>query len=472
MTARIDEIVTRDPENLGEGVMVTFHDVTRIWKAAIGAAAISLLTLEASCSPKVILVWRFECPNNYGISIRQADTTGGRDSTIDSIGSIPLSGPISNIPEYHDCQRFVEQGKYGSVYAIFAGFRLDTVSGNAAGPMSFATIYSPDGVYPTLGIAPGFNCLALTKSGDVWTATMIVRGQGKLNADCSGTPTGDPKTVLEVRQQPVDHTAGFGSLDFPPVARWDWDSVNGKQYIGIRCGSAWCEVGAPKFMSSPVLDENLSFEPIPGVGSPTRASIRVQRIKGWYDEQWLADTLQPQRPGPVHGLIIPNPALDMISWLKDDTPKHDHALQFYGAHWVHVAYVLVDAPYVKWHFTKASEKDRYGKNKIYLCFGTALAKSCNVPASKPKENSHSLSLSSCESDPTNPALHWWAMTVSATNDTTYGCVRRADHSAQLDALKSANPDLLYGIPGTARWKFLSNDESTWVSCPSGCCTKQ
>jgi len=171
-------------------------------------------------------------------------------------------------------------------------------------------------------------------------------------------------------------------------------------------------------------------------------------------------------------LLFPNPALDEISWPLDDTPKHEHALSFYTNHWIHVAYALVDGPYDKWRFTKGANKERYGKNKIFLCYGTALEKSCNVSGSTPKENAHSLAVTSCQDDPNNPGMHWWAKTVSADGSISYGCVRRRDHSGELAALRNANPKVRYGIPGTARWKFLLNDESTWVSCPTGCCTKQ
>jgi len=453
--------------------MITVHDVNRWWRAATGAVVVSLAILQGACKeePPKVPVWRFQCPDQW-VLIREADTTGGRDSTLDSITSIPLSGPITNIPEYHDCQRFIDQGVYGSVYAIFAAFRLDTVSGEADASIPFATIYTPDGTYGTLGIEPGFNCLVLSKTGVSWSATMVPRGQGNDKSDCSGHPTSSDQKLLEVRPQPVHTSTALESSDFPAAARWDWDSVNGKQYIGIRCGSAWCEIGAPGFSPSPAYDGDLAFDPIPGVTPTRRANIRVERIKGWYDEQQLADTGEPARPGPVHGLLFPNPALDTISWPLDDTPDHAFALSFYTNQWIHVAYALVDAPYDKWHFTKGAINERYGRNKIYLCYGTPQVKSCNVPSLIPKENPHSLAVTSCKDDPNHPGMHWWAKTVNAKGSISIGCVRRRDHSTELAALRNANSRVRYGIPGTARWKFLQNDESTWVSCPTGCCTKQ
>lgn len=45
-------------------------------------------------------------------------------------GVLPASGPITNIPEFHDCQRFVSRdgAKFDSLFAIFASFKLDSLT--------------------------------------------------------------------------------------------------------------------------------------------------------------------------------------------------------------------------------------------------------------------------------------------------------------------------------------------------------
>jgi len=45
-------------------------------------------------------------------------------------GELSPAGPITNIPEFHDCQRFVSNpgASFDSLFAIFASFRLDSVT--------------------------------------------------------------------------------------------------------------------------------------------------------------------------------------------------------------------------------------------------------------------------------------------------------------------------------------------------------
>lgn len=429
-------------------------------KVAIGIIAAGLACLQCTLPstsktnasvPGRPLAWRFQCPEE-GVMIWGIDTIGGIQTVADSVLTIPLSQPITNIPEYHDCQRFIDSsGHYGSVYAIFAAFLLDTVSGGQSTPV--ATIYTPDGTYSPLGIMPGFSCLLLAKSGDTWTATMVAQGQN--HSDCT-QPVGQ-STTLYVRQQQINSTTAFESSAFPPAARWDWDSVNLHQYIGIRCGAAWCEVGPQGFVSSGgYRDTLLQFDPIPNLPIPPQATERVQRIKGWYDEQRLAQA-GGAGPSTVHAFLIPHPALDMINW-PPSTP-----LPYYVDRWVHVAYAILDKDYHKWNLKK-------GVNKISFCYGTSADTSCKAMAG-PQDEGSSVQLNLCPPDPTSTARRWWAKTESH-DGITYTCVKRIDHLSQLQSLNVLKPGLQYRIPGTARWKFVPLDESTWMSCPTGCCTKQ
>ena len=428
--------------------------------AATSIFALSIATALITCGKEPqrrTLAWRFQCPED-SVRIELVSTTNGLDTVQDTIVRIPLSDPVSNVPEYHDCQRFIDSSQYGSTYAIFAAFRLDTVSGGTAVPV--ATIYTPDGTYGALGIKPGFNCLVLSKASSSWKAMMVPRGQGEAAADCAAgsSTTGQP---LDVLPQHLPPELGFGPSDFPAAARWDWDSVHATQYIGIRCGSEWCEVGAKGFRPSrPYEGSDLSFEGVPNAAMTAKIRQRVQRIKGWYDTQQLASgSGATQAPSSVNGVLIPSPLLDQVNW-------RTHPLEVYRNRWVHVGYAVLDGDYGKWHFKK-------GANKIFLCYGTAAASSCKVPPSATQENAKSVSLTACSADPTSPALHWYARTVTAVGDTSYGCVKRMDHLAQLTAFSSTlAPGVQYSIPGTARWKFLLDDESTWFSCPTGCCTKQ
>lgn len=445
-----------------ETIMSTPSNRIGVKLAATASVAVGLTVLQSCCkkgqTPEPaakIATWRFECPE-HSVGIRGVDTAG---VTVDSIFRIPLSEPITNIPEYHDCQRFIDSTRYGSIYAIFAAFRLDQIAGGPQ-PTPVATIYTPDGEYPALGIKPGFNCLVMSKTGKAWKARMIWRGQGKDKANCAANPlSGSQETTLDAKPQPLGRS--FAPNSFPPAARWDWDSLNGKQYIGIQCGAAWCEVGTPGFQASTPFEAPVPpFDPIAGIDVPVEATERVQRIKGWYDVQRLA--LWPngsnQQPSTVRGVLIPHPALDMINWGADP-------LQIYRDRWVHVAWAIVDGDYPKWHFKR-------GNNKISLCYGTADSTSCNIPMSSHPENSSSIPLGACPTDPAESGLRWWSRTESAADSTSYGCVLRMNHKADIDEWRKTNPGVVFRIPGTARWKFLPDDESTWVSCPTGCCTKR
>ena len=429
------------------------------------ALAAVVVTCEKNPSVRPVReigTWHFTCQDG-AVSIRQIL----RDSITDSVRGIPLSGPIANIPEYHDCQRFIDSsGSYDSVYAIFAAFHLDTLdSALASGLIPVGTIYTPDGTYGPLGIKPGFNCLILGKQGSLWSAVMVPRGQGQSAADCSGvSPAGGHPLV--VRLEHVLHAALFKPSDYPPVARWDWDSVHTQQYIGIRCGGAWCEIGAQGFQpSAPYEGEPVSFEKPPGISWPLQATERVQRIKGWYDDQRLASDGPVQHPSVVRGRLIPSPLLDMVNWRQQHS-----ALAVYKNSWVHVAVAIMDGDYGKWNLGR-------GLNKIFLCYGTAAPRSCPMPISAKQENPSSIELNSCPADPTDHTMRWWAKTESANGTTSYSCVQRMDHLAELMAWKALHPSTSspasagFIIPGAARWRFLLNDESTWVSCPTGCCSK-
>ena len=439
------------------------------WNGVVGLVVGIALVAVACAKPEPVAepTWRFDCPDS-AIRIRLVR----HDTALDTISDIPLSHGIANVPEYHDCQRFIDStGAYGSVYAIFAAYRLKRLdSAGGALTVPVGTIYTPDGTYDPLGIKPGFNCLWLTKNGSKWTAVMVHKGQGHTAAACnaqdtsSATPTGQP---LEVKAEVAGlhfPLLGFGAGDYPPVARWDWDSVHGQQYIGIRCGAAWCQVGAAGFQPShPYNGPDLVFDRTPAGNLPEHMAKRVQRIRGWYDVQRLAayGDGSAQHPSAVWGTLIPAPVLDTVNW------RSQHfALDFYRNRWIHVAFAIMSGDYGKWNLTR-------GTNKIFLCYGTTESGSCAITTAARTEGPSTTPLVNCPPDPTNSSLRWWARTVSAKGDTTYGCVLRMDHQAQVTAFMSTMaPGTKYSIPGAARWRFLSNDESTWVSCPSGCCTKQ
>jgi hypothetical protein len=374
--------------------------------------------------------------------------------------SLSLPGRIATIPEFHDCQRFIGPGEqYGSLYAIWVREGLDNTVfpsrggggipgradsvGEVRGRIHYgvgdsivmvtgvrtdsvgvavALVWSDSLPYQPLGIQRGFNCLYLYDP-PAWKATMVPVGEQQncnrvRNVDPRGV--GTPLNVRPVRARP------FLNADYPPVARWDADQ-RGRYFIGIKCAAAWCEIG-----------NNIGT-------SPSYPGHRTRRVRGWYDEQYLAVSSQsgPGRPTRILGTIIPDSLLDRyigagfpadtfvtVAWTALTTgpgkPDPDPAdLQAYKT---------------KFNFDAASVGD--SMNQIQFCRGS---KAACIPADEPKP------------PPCPPADTLWARIISGkTKATEYHCVTHTKHPG-------------VQIPGVVRWRWLANDEQGWVSCPNGCC---
>ena len=248
-------------------------------------------------------------------------------------------------------------------------------------------------------------------------------------------------TPLEVRPAPMSR--GLTAADVPEVARWDWDFERHEQYIGIRCGNQWCEVGRTGLVRSrSAFDVGVTFTsaaaqslvpPSPGIANSRgtdKERLRVVAVKGWYDEQRL-DTLGangwPQLTDIV-GTVIPHPALDRAVFTPGD--------------WTPVAFVKVSADY------PGKVPLEHGMNRVFLC--KDVGGNCGITAASP-----------CPVDPMGTApgqTRWWMRIVSETNDTTVHCVKRRTHGGM-------------AIPAAAaRWNWNEKDAKTWVACEGGCCT--
>jgi hypothetical protein len=221
--------------------------------------------------------------------------------------------------------------------------------------------------------------------------------------------------------------------------RWDRDPVSGHQYIGVRCGQWWCEVGEETgFQSSlPAVDEPAgsayleAFTQFDGVAEISqRERDRVIGVKGWYDQQVLAVLSGDGRltPSGVTGTIIPHPALDRAELTNEHFRE-----------WRPAAYVYLDAPYKGKILTLPQ-----GLTELDLCFGT--------PAT-------------CDIDPVPSGCAavvgeaWWGRLRSEGQVPEYRCLWH-------DATSKVIP------AGSARWRWLEDDETTWVRCVEGCCTTQ
>jgi hypothetical protein len=356
------------------------------------------------------------------------------------LNSGPATSPIRNIPEFHDCQRFIladgnREIRYDSLYAIFASFQLAALEGRldslaqvyGAGGRALpaAEIYSESGTYPSLGIKTTFSCLFVFHASD-WKAVMVPEPND--NSDCISPE--DPSklrgTPLEVRRSEF---AKLTDQDYPPVARWDWDTVNLKQYIGIKCGAGWCEIGEPGFVSSPGYPDDLS--------RPTEFR-KTRVVKGWYDEQWLATVKAGKvEPTRIRGTIFPDMALGTYNAKSD-------------FQWVPVAHVAVDGPpaeyKTKFNFDKAAPESPT-LNTISMCYGSRYqclgALYAWWPWLKPM----------CGSGD-----QWYDRTVALDGSSKFRCVTQRPA-----------PNAVAEVPATTRWRWLASDETSWKRCMLGCC---
>jgi hypothetical protein len=336
-------------------------------------------------------------------------------------------------------------GRDGSIAAVAEVFDYDASSG-----------------YSVLGIGPYFSCLYLYRTNGHFEAKM--RWVGAADSTCHQTynaPDNVPGTPLAVIET---HADGYGDYaDYPPVARWDWDDDNAIQYIGIKCGYGWCEIGPGK---TPTPGSPPAFKPSRPNWPPTSSAAsaasggvtlagmtpskenRVRGIKGWYDEQFLArESSSDAAPSRVRGAIFPDTDLAKLT---------NAAL----ATWQVSSYIAIEQPAV---FDDATNVTlRYYKrkfnldpfpvgtplanmNKVLMCLGTA--DQCKVPSPPTR--------TMCNPPHGAPPL-WAAITSPVTNDTLFRCA-------------TAFPNTSTAIMATARWRWLAKDETSWRWCPTGCC---
>ncbi len=377
-----------------------------------------------------------ECPGN-GFVI---SSHGGR------IEQLPLVDPITDIPEFHDCQQFIKaDGSYDTRYAIFAIAKLDSLelmwtADSALAPqgqrvgLTAGVIYSWGGTYANLGIQPEFNCLVMWREQGSWKASMVPIGASTQCPDQFFGPSWPGETALVVHQSSAG--ASYSGNDYPPVARWDWDSTNSVQTISIKCVPSWCDIGPTGFVSPPPQVSSATFprhDAISGIVTLPQVLPRTVEVKGWYDVQRLAVSVSggPLTPSSVIGTLMPHYQLGALNSAADFHTKGP---------WVPVAYANLTA-----HYQSRLEFDA-GMNRISTCLGDkttfcAIPPGATIPASCP-----------------TGGVSWW-MKIESSSGTRYSCAIQRTH-------------LGLQIAATARWRWDANDETVWFRCTQGCCEVQ
>ena len=234
------------------------------------------------------------------------------------------------------------------------------------------------------------------------------------------------------------------------MARWDWDVRNNTQVIGFKCLNGWCEVGQWNRPINTGPDLSATMSGVAGLAGTPQVKIR-----GWYDQQRLSPTKPhwwsaKMGPTSVIGTIIPVPGLDRLD-----------SESSFNAHWERISYVNLSQASTEYNaaerFVPMTLSNRI--TTISLCVeewttGTTSLTGAGCPGiSEPLRQA-----ATCGGEVGAPTRHWWAQTVAANGGAPrFWCI-----------VRRSMPGVT--VPGTARWRWLASDETTWGRCGGGCCS--
>ena len=327
--------------------------------------------------------------------------------------TIPLVDAGTNIPEFNDCQQLITpKNTYGPVVAVFArqaNFPAVPDSSRyylVAVVHNFGTLANSNVPYPPLRLTPGFSCLYVPLSDPIKRAHVINIGY---NAECLADIAKPAVPNLEAGVRPTNPAD-----EIPRAARWEWDPGHGTQYVGVACLKRWCEIGMPGFKSAPAPPVGwLTAAPPPGI---TLTEAAAHRVRGYFDTQVLAQpAAAPTATVPVTlsdavGYIFPAPNLGDLN----------HKNQF--KEWRYVGTMIISKDHAKYR--------------------TMFGMRANIP--------------------THVFLRrtlfgsWVARYLTGASEKRIK-IQRVSH-----------PNMK--IPGMVRWRWLWDDETTWIRCLEGCCS--
>jgi hypothetical protein len=270
----------------------------------------------------------------------------------------------------------------------------------------------------------------------------------------------DPDTLVGVVLSVTRtvHAAHGSPDDYPAAARWDWDSVNQVQYVGVKCGAGWCEIG-PNGTRLSDLPPSATLSPSAALAS----GGKERHIKGWFDQQQLAPPVGSNPTSPLPGWGTVFPAAELGSYVKSR----------FEATWLLTALVALDSSLegygekLNLHPARADQE----MNRVYLCkgaFAECLAAAATVPeiarALPPESAPPKCPTVAADVDGVlaEDAGVWWAAIVPPDGAAAFRCVIRRDHGGAFQKLGMA-------FPGFVRWRWRNNDETIWIRCDQGCC---
>lgn len=248
--------------------------------------------------------------------------------------------------------------------------------------------------YANLQLQTGVNCIWLFAPGPNPGNTYQVF----VTSTPSGSPCNrsNPRGPLFVDER---HIGGFAHADYPPSPRFDEIPPN-QPVLGFKCLNAWCEAGPSAFTQHP---------------PPASVSGKEGKIKGWFDEQYLAERVGGVWTKRMRAAVFPVPNLDRLD-------RSDFAV-YRRVAWLYIFDPIpAGSKYASWGMGVGANH----KNKVELKFDAASSK--------------------------------WSVRITPQGGTpiTWTEVEEMPH---LDV----------PIPGTVRFRFTVEDDGIWVPCGQSCC---
>lgn len=335
-----------------------------------------------------------------------------------------LAMAVFRIPEYHDEGRLPIAGNLlGPMAFIYASPFLGTftrkaqifehgVPGILAAIVVVEDAVSMPPEYAALHLTNGTNCVWLRARGADPTAAYeayVTHVPNTEPCDHTGTRFG-PLDVVEVS----DPRFRF-SESYPPVARFDEDRDR-RPVLAFKCLVAFCEVGSGL---TPAKQRRSKVHPNPVPPGTPRQKI----IKGWHDEQQLAERAGGMwRGSGIWASIIP------------DTGISNYDSVMFENVWVPAARIVIHNPLPATHKYYAWGLRR-GDNFVGVQFDVAA-------------NQWLMGIFPNQFDAPMPGARvprkrW----------------RVVDRMLHRDA----------AVPATARFRFTLADDGVWVPCGNACC---
>lgn len=317
-----------------------------------------------------------------------------------------VSAAELNNSQRHDCQRLItgdrQQGLgYGPLVALFVSPALIKQQVPPEGRVVAELVNYGDVAYTPLGIPTGYSCLWIGQHPE--RPHLLVAGviPPDIGGCASTLRDGDLAVPLQVRELTID----TGRASYPSTGRWMWDETRGSQFIGMRCGNAWCELGRNGF-----------------VGTDHIAS--AADVPGRFDRQLLAVTQGSSlEVSGLTGVITPGRDNELTENPSGDAP---------GNRDLHVATLsFLGEDMEAWH-----------------AYATKFALDPEGPWTD-------LEIFM------NPADNGVPPDVNP--------LRRFRNGRMADWKAVRRCDVTHSGSGTVRWAWSEDDEGFWVPCDKGCC---